>query len=88
MSGDFRALRAPESDFLVKFEGNKRRPADVGVCGRCGDKVDPGQLCRAAIVVRDNPPADPILASNADHRARRRWILLTLMRGFPGYRLF
>jgi hypothetical protein len=22
MSGDFRALRAPESDFLVKFEGN------------------------------------------------------------------
>jgi hypothetical protein len=32
-----------------------------------GDFVDPGQLCRAAIAVMDNPPADPILVSIADH---------------------
>lgn len=32
-----------------------------------GDYVDSGQLCRAAIAVMDNPPADPILASIADH---------------------
>jgi hypothetical protein len=33
-----------------------------------GDKVDPA-VCRAAIVVMVNPPADPILAFIADHLA-------------------
>jgi hypothetical protein len=32
-----------------------------------GDSVDPGQLCRAAIAVMDNPPADEQLAAIADH---------------------
>lgn len=32
-----------------------------------GDSVDPGQLCRAAIVVQDAPPADPIVASVSDY---------------------
>jgi hypothetical protein len=34
------------------------------------DKVDPGQLCRAAFVVTDNSPADPILAFIADDLAQ------------------
>jgi hypothetical protein len=31
-----------------------------------GDNVDPGQLCRAAVAVADNPPEDPELARFAD----------------------
>jgi hypothetical protein len=31
-----------------------------------GDSVDPHQLCRAAIAVMDNPPADEALAAVAD----------------------
>jgi hypothetical protein len=32
-----------------------------------GDLVDPGQLCRAAIAVADDPPQDPDLKWIADH---------------------
>ena len=49
MSGDLRALRAPESDFLVKFEVNNGDLLMLARGAARGDYVDPGQLCRPAI---------------------------------------
>jgi hypothetical protein len=54
----------------VKFEGNTGDLLMLARAAARGDKVDPGQLCRAAIVVMDNLPADPILASIADDLAQ------------------
>jgi hypothetical protein len=51
----------------MTFEGDSIR--DLIMLARAvvrGDNVDPGQLCRAAIAVADNPPEDQELARFAD----------------------
>jgi hypothetical protein len=78
MSGDLRGAESARERFFSEIEGNIGDLLMLARGAARGDYVDSGQLCRAAIAVMHNPPADEQLAAIADHlcQAAMDWAYL------------